>query len=179
MEKVKVRDKEFVISITEEKIRECVRAVAADISRDFEGRKPVFLAVLNGSFVFAADLLRGVSIPCEVAFVRLASYSGTSSTGSVRQLLGLDVSLKGRPVVVVEDIVDSGLTMQELLDILHKQEPEEVRIASLLVKPDNLRVPLCIDYRCFDIPSDFIVGYGLDYDGEGRNLPCIYTVVEG
>lgn len=178
MERVKVRDKEFTISISEEKIRERVRAVAAAISRDFEGRKPIFLAVLNGSFVFAADLLRGVSIPCEVAFVRLSSYSGTSSTGNVRQLLGLDVSLKERPVVVVEDIVDSGLTMQELLNILRKQEPEEIRIASLLVKPDNLQVPLSIDYRCFDIPSDFIVGYGLDYDGEGRNLPCIYTVVD-
>lgn len=178
MKKIQVRDKIFTETIPEAEIQQRVKALASQISRDLRHTKPVFLAVLNGSFVFAADLLRGVNIPCEIAFVRLSSYRGTSSTGAVKTILGLDISLRGRTVVVVEDIIDSGLTMQELLHTLAAQEPAEVRVAALLVKPENLRVPLDIRYRCFDIPNDFIVGYGLDYDGEGRNLPCICTVME-
>ncbi len=175
---VKVRDRMFKVSISEATIKERVAAVAKNISTDLEGENPLFLAVLNGSFVFAADLLRGITTPCEITFVRLSSYSGTSTTGTVKQLIGLNESLEGRTVVIVEDIIDSGLTMKELLKTLATQNPKQVRIASLLVKPGNLKVDLDIHYRCFDIPNDFIVGYGLDYDGEGRNLPEIYTVVE-
>lgn len=178
MKKIQLRDKTFAVSLPEERILERVNAVAAQISAELEGRKPLFLAVLNGSFVFAADLMRSISIPCEISFVRMASYSGTASTGTVRELIGLNEDLTGRTVVIVEDIIDSGLTMQELLGSLKQKRPSEVFIASLLVKPDNLKVPLDIRYRCFDIPNDFIVGYGLDYDGEGRNLRDIYTVVE-
>lgn len=177
MEKVKVRDREFTVSITEEQILRRVAQVGAQISSDLQGERPLFLAVLNGSFVFASDLLRAVSIPCEISFVRMASYTGTQSTGQVRQLIGINEDIKGRTVVIVEDIIDSGLTMKSLLSTLREKEPKDIRIASLLVKPGNLKTSLDIPYCCFQIPNDFIVGYGLDYDGEGRNLRDIYTVV--
>ena len=175
---VKVRDRVFEVSLSEEQIKERVAQIAVQISKDLEGERPLFLAVLNGSFVFAADLLREVSIPCEITFVRMSSYVGTSSTGQVKELIGLKESIEGRTVVIVEDIIDSGLTMKDLLATLQAKNPKEIRIASLLVKPGNLKVDLNIPYCCFKIPNDFIVGYGLDYDGEGRNLKDIYTVVE-
>ena len=178
METIQVRDRKFAVSIPEEKIKARVAEVAAQISQDLEGKRPLFLAVLNGSFVFAADLLRGIVTPCEISFVRMSSYEGTSSTGSVKQLIGLKEDIKGRTVVIVEDIIDSGLTMKNLLSMLEEKQPAEIKIASLLVKPGNLKVDLDIPYCCFEIPNDFIVGYGLDYDGEGRNLPSIYTVTE-
>ena len=155
-----------------------VAEVAARISADLQNEHPLFLAVLNGSFVFAADLLRGIDIPCEISFIRVSSYEGTTSTGKVSQLIGLKEDITNRTVVIVEDIIDSGLTMQELLRLLQEKNPKEIRIASLLVKPGNLKVDLDIPYCCFEIPNEFIVGYGLDYDGEGRNLRNIYTVVE-
>ena len=176
METVKIKDRSFAVSIPEEKIKERVAALGAQISADLAGEQPLFLAVLNGSFVFAADLLRAVSVPCEISFVRMASYQGTSSTGKVRQLIGLNESIEGRTVVIVEDIIDSGLTMKELLLLLENYNPKRVLISALLVKPGNLKVDLDIPYCCFEIPNDFIVGYGLDYDGEGRNLRHIYTV---
>lgn len=178
MDKIKVRDREFAVSIPEEKIKARVAEIAAQISHDLEGKRPLFLAVLNGSFVFAADLLRGTDTPCEISFVRMASYEGTSSTGDVKQLIGLKEDIKDRTVVIVEDIIDSGLTMVHLLDLLKEKQPADIKIAALLVKPGNLKVNLDIPYCCFEIPNDFIVGYGLDYDGEGRNLPSIYTVTE-
>lgn len=178
MDLVTVKDKQFALSLSEERIRQRVAETAAQISEELSGKNPIFLAVLNGSFVFAADLMRGITTPCEVNFVRFSSYDGMNSTGTVKELLGLNQSLKGRTVVVVEDIIDSGLTMQELLVYLQKFEPAELKVASLLVKPGNLQVKLNVDYTCFEIPNDFIVGYGLDYDGYGRNLPAIYTVVE-
>ena len=176
METVKIKDRSFAVSIPEEEIKERVAALGAKISADLAGEQPLFLAVLNGSFVFAADLLRAVSVPCEISFVRMASYQGTSSTGKVRQLIGLNESIEGRTVVIVEDIIDSGLTMKELLLLLENYNPKRVLISALLVKPGNLKVDLDIPYCCFEIPNDFIVGYGLDYDGEGRNLRHIYTV---
>jgi hypoxanthine phosphoribosyltransferase len=179
MDLVTVKDKQFALSLSEERIRQRVAETAAQISEELSGKNPIFLAVLNGSFVFAADLMRGITTPCEVNFVRFSSYDGMNSTGTVKELLGINQSLKGRTVVVVEDIIDSGLTMQELLVYLQKFEPAELKVASLLVKPGNLQVKLNVDYTCFEIPNDFIVGYGLDYDGYGRNLPAIYTVVEG
>ena len=178
MDKIKVRDREFAVSIPEEKIKARVAEIAAQISHDLEGKRPLFLAVLNGSFVFAADLLRGIDTPCEISFVRMASYEGTSSTGDVKQLIGLKEDIKDRTVVIVEDIIDSGLTIVHLLDLLKEKQPADIKIAALLVKPGNLKVNLDIPYCCFEIPNDFIVGYGLDYDGEGRNLPSIYTVTE-
>lgn len=178
MEKITVRDRQFTVSIPEKDILKRVAEVATQISKDLEGQNPLFLAVLNGSFMFAADLLRGINTPCEISFVRMASYEGTSSAGQVKQLLGLKEDIKDRTVVIVEDIIDSGLTMKNLLELLQSKGPKDIRIASLLVKPGNLKVELDIPYCCFNIPNDFIVGYGLDYDGEGRNLRNIYTVVE-
>ena len=178
MNHVQVKDKHFKIFLTEEQIKHRVAEVAAQISRDLEGQKPLLLAVLNGSFMFAADLIRGIDTPCEISFVRMASYVGTKSTGHVKELIGLNEDIEGRTVVVVEDIIDSGLTMKELLGILAEKHPKEVRVASLLVKPGNLKVSLDVPYCCFEIPNDFIVGYGLDYDGEGRNLKHIYTIDE-
>lgn len=178
MDKIKVRDREFTVSIPEAKILQRVAEVAAQINNDLKNENPLFLAVLNGSFVFAADLMRCMEMPCEISFVRMASYEGTSSTGKVKQLIGLKEEIKGRTVVIVEDIIDSGLTMKNLLATLEEKQPKDIRITALLVKPGNLQVDLDIPYCCFDIPNDFIVGYGLDYDGEGRNLRSIYTVVE-
>lgn len=178
MKEVSVKDKRFRVFLSEEQIKQRVREIGSQISRDLDGKHPLLLAVLNGSFMFAADLMREISIPCEISFVRMASYTGTRSTGHVKELIGLNEDIEGRPVVIVEDIIDSGLTMKELLSIIKAKHPAEVRIASLLVKPGNLKAELDISYRCFDIPNDFIVGYGLDYDGDGRNLSDIYTVIE-
>jgi hypoxanthine phosphoribosyltransferase len=178
MKTVQVKDRQFSLYISENKIKEQVKKIAGQINTDLSGKNPLLLVILNGAFVFAADLLRDVTIPCEVSFIRLASYEGTSSTGEVKQLIGLNEDIEGRTVVIVEDIIDSGLTMQELLLILAKKNPKEIHIASLFVKPNNLKVDLNIHYRCFDIENDFIVGYGLDYDQQGRNLPDIYKVIE-
>lgn len=178
MNTVQVKDKQFALYIHEEELSARVKEMAEQMNADLAGKNPLFLVVLNGSFVFAADLLRDITIPCEITFVRVASYEGVSSTGEVKQLLGLTQSIEGRTVVIVEDIIDTGFTMKELLHMLEEKHPAEILISSLLVKPGNLRVDLNIPYRCFDIENDFIVGYGLDYDQEGRNLRHIYQVVE-
>ena len=177
MSTIKVKEKQFAISIPEAEILTAVQRVADAINHDLEGKEPLFLSVLNGAFMFTADLMKRITIPCEVSFIKLSSYEGTSSTGQVRQLMGLNQCNKGRTVVIVEDIVDTGLTMQKLLELLQAQEPAEVHIATLLLKPDKLKVPLHIEYAAMQIPNDFIVGYGLDYDGFGRNYKDIYTVV--
>ena len=177
MSTIKVKEKPFVIPIPEAEILTAVQRVADAINHDLEGKEPLFLSVLNGAFMFTADLMKRITIPCEVSFIKLSSYEGTSSTGQVRQLMGLNQCIKGRTVVIVEDIVDTGLTMQKLLELLQAQEPAEVHIATLLLKPDKLKVPLHIEYAAMQIPNDFIVGYGLDYDGFGRNYKDIYTVV--
>ena len=175
---VKIKDKTFRISIPREEILKHVDAVAEKINRDMAGKNPLFLAVLNGAFVFAADLMRRITIPCEISFVKLASYQGVMSTGKVREVIGINESLAGRTVIIVEDIVDTGLTMKQMMDSLATRNPESIHICSLLLKPDKLQVPLDVEYVALRIPNDFIVGYGLDYDQQGRNLPDIYTVVE-
>ncbi len=178
METLQVKDKKFAVSIPEAEILRQVKRVAGEINRDLEGREPVFLAILNGSFIFAADLMREIKLCSQISFVKLASYSGTASTGEVNEMIGLNVDIEGRDVVIVEDIVDSGLTMKYIVELLEKQNPRTVSICTLLLKPDNLKVDLSIPYKCFEIPNDFILGYGLDYDGYGRNTRDIYTVVE-
>ena len=176
MEKLQVKDKSFAVSIPEAKILEQVRRVAGEITRDMEGKEPLFLPVLNGAFMFAADLLREVTIPCEISFIKLASYAGTHSTGAIREVIGLAKDITGRHVVIVEDIIDSGLTMAHMIETLEKHNPASISVCALLVKPDALKVEVPIHYRCMDIPNDFIVGYGLDYDGFGRNTRDIYTL---
>ncbi|MGM9674524.1 MAG: hypoxanthine phosphoribosyltransferase [Bacteroidaceae bacterium] len=176
MDTIQINDKRFKVSITEDRILREVKRVADQINRDYEGQEPVFLAVLNGSFIFASDLLRAISLPCEISFVKLASYQGVSTTGKIRELIGLNVDITGRPVIVVEDIVDTGLTMAHLLETLRAQRPGSLEVCTLLMKPDKLEVVLDVKYCCLQIPNDFIVGYGLDYDGKGRNTRDIYTL---
>ncbi|MCD8260974.1 MAG: hypoxanthine phosphoribosyltransferase [Bacteroides sp.] len=177
MNRIKIKDKEFTISITGEQIQREVKRVADEINRDLAGKNPLFLSVLNGSFMFTADLMRNITIPCEVTFVKLASYQRATTTGKVKEVLGLSEDISDRTVVIVEDIVDTGLTMERLLETLGTRNPKEIHIATLLVKPEKLRIDLDIKYVAMRIPNDFIVGYGLDYDGFGRNYSNIYTVV--
>ena len=174
---IQIKDKLFTTFITEDKILKEVSRVADEINRDLAGTNPLFLSVLNGSFMFTADLMKRINMPCEISFVKLASYQGTSSTGKVKELVGLNEDITGRTVVIVEDIINTGFTMERLVETLRARNPKEIRIATLLVKPDKLQVKLDIDYVAMNIPNDFIVGYGLDYDGKGRNYRDIYTVV--
>ena len=176
---VQIKDKRFKTFISEDEIHQRVKAVADRINHDMEGKKPLLLAVLNGSFVFAADLMRHITIPCEISFVKLASYEGTVSTGKVVEVMGLNEDITGRDVIIVEDIVDTGKTMERMLDTLGTRNPNSLHICTLLLKPEKLKIPLNIEYAAMEIPNDFIVGYGLDYDQEGRNLRDIYTLVEG
>jgi hypoxanthine phosphoribosyltransferase len=175
---VKILDKTFKTSIPEAEIKKHVKEVADRINRDMEGKNPLLLAVLNGSFIFAADLMRMITIPCEISFVKLASYEGTTSTGKITEVIGINEDLTDRTVIIVEDIVDTGLTMKRMVETLGTRNPASIHICTLLVKPDKLKVDLNIEYAAMSIPNDFIVGYGLDYDQQGRNLPDIYTVVD-
>lgn len=175
---VKIKDKTFQTSIPETEIKNRVKAVAEQISKDMAGKNPLFLAVLNGSFIFAADLMREMTIPCEISFVKLASYQGTTSTGKIKEVIGINENLSGRTVIIVEDIVESGLTMKRMIETLGTRNPESVHICTLLFKPEKLQTELKLDYVAFTIPNDFIVGYGLDYDQQGRTLKDIYTLVE-
>ena len=175
---VKIKDKTFKTSITEAEIKERVKAVAQQINKDLEGKNPLFLCVLNGSFIFAADLLREVTIPSEISFVKLASYQGTTSTGKVREVIGLNEDLSGRTVVIVEDIVDTGRTMKQMVESLGTRNPESVHICTLFFKPSKLKEKINPEYVAFSIPDDFILGYGLDYDQQGRGLKDVYTIIE-
>ena len=175
---VKIKDKTFETSISEADIKTRIKEVAARINKDMADKDPLFLGVLNGAFIFAADLMREVTIPCEISFVKLASYQGITSTGKVHEVLGINEDLTGRHIIVVEDIVDTGRTMKQMIESLGTRNPASVSICSLFVKPDKLEEDIDIKYPCFSIPNDFIVGYGLDYDQQGRNLKEIYTLVK-
>ncbi len=174
---ITIKDKQFKLFIEQEAIEQGIKRVAEQMNAELEGKDPVFLAVLNGAFMFAGELMKEVSVPSEITFVRLASYQGTATTHRVQEVLGLNESIKDRVVVIVEDIVDSGNTMVALTAELMKHEPAEVKIATLLFKPAALKQDLSLDYVALEIPNDFIVGYGLDYDGYGRNLKDIYKVI--
>lgn len=178
MDTVKIKDKSFRISIPETEIKRRVKALAEQMSKDLEGKDPLFLAVLNGSFIFAADLMREMTIPCEITFVKLASYQGTTSTGKVHEVIGINENLSGRTVVIVEDIVESGHTMKRMMEQIGTRNPSSVQICTLFFKPEKLQEELALDYVAFRIPDDFIVGYGLDYDQGGRGLKHVYTIVD-
>ena len=178
MKTVKVLDKEFGLYIPQEKIEANIQAVADQINRDMNGMNPLFLVVLNGAFMFASELFKRLTIPCEISFVKLTSYSGTKSTNVIRELIGLDHSIEGRHVVIVEDIVDTGHTMKYTIKKLKDLKAADVRIASLFFKPENFQYDYPINYIGMEIGNDFIVGYGLDYDQQGRNLPDIYKIIE-
>ncbi|MBQ2787548.1 MAG: hypoxanthine phosphoribosyltransferase [Bacteroidaceae bacterium] len=178
MSTIQIHGKKFKLSITREQIDEAVKNVARDINRDYKGKRPLLLGVLNGCFMFATDLMKHLDIECEVSFVKLSSYQGTTTTGTIREVIGLAESIAGRDIIIIEDIVDTGLTMQRMVETLGTREPASVAIASLFVKPARLMVPVEVKYSAFTIPDRFIVGYGLDYNGLGRNLPDIYDAME-
>ena len=178
MKKVNVHDKQFQLFIPYEKIRSVIEEMADKMNRELVGKNPLFLCVLNGSFMFAAELFKRIDlIEAEISFVKLASYQGDQTTGVVKQLIGLNETVKGRTVVVLEDIVDSGITIENIQEQLAGLNPKEVLVATLLLKPDALIRDVELDYIGLEIPNDFIVGYGLDYDGHGRNLIDIYSVI--
>lgn len=178
MKQVKIHDKTFEIYIPYEKIRSVVEKMAEKMNSDFAGKKPLFICILNGSFMFAAELFKRIEIlETEISFVKMASYHGDKTTGEVKQLIGLNEDIEGRTVVILEDIVDTGITIENIFEQLRKLNPREVKIATLLLKPDALQKEVQLDYVGLEIPNDFIVGYGLDYDGYGRNLLDIYSVV--
>jgi hypoxanthine phosphoribosyltransferase len=176
-EVITIKDKQFKPYIPEQKIVSAVKTLAAAINSDLKNEFPLFLAVLNGSFMFAADLLREITIPCEVSFVKLASYEGMSSSGSVTELIGLTENISGRTVVILEDVVDSGLTLQTLTALLVNRHVKKIKTATVLFKPDVYKSENKPDYIGFSIPNNFVVGYGLDYDGLGRNLKEIHVLV--
>jgi len=176
MEFVEVKDKVFRKFITREQIDQVVREIAGRINTDYAGRNPLLLPVLNGAFVFAADLIRQLTIPCQISFVKYASYVGTKTSEEVKELIGLNEELRGRHVIVVEDIVDTGITMDHLLKELAGYHPVSVRLACFSLKPEAFVKSFKIDYLGMEIPNAFVVGYGLDYDGYGRNLPEIYKL---
>jgi hypoxanthine phosphoribosyltransferase len=178
MEKILIKDRHFALSIPESEIQREVRRVAEQINSDLEGANPLFICVLNGAFMFAGDLMKHVKIPCEITFVKLSSYAGLYTSGDVKEIMGLSESVVGRNVVVVEDIVDTGITMERILQSLAAKGAKNVKVCTFLQKPDALKRKITVDYVAMKIPNDFIVGYGLDYDGYGRNLADIYTVVD-
>jgi hypoxanthine phosphoribosyltransferase len=171
-------DKQFVPYISATEISDRINHVAAAINKDYAGKNPIFIAILNGSFMFASDLFKAISIEAEICFIKLASYKGTKSTGNVITSIGLDEPLKDRHVIIIEDIVDTGRTLNMFLPQLHNQQPASLKIAALLHKPEALEFPLAIDYLGFSVPNKFLLGFGLDYDGLGRNLPEIYQLTE-
>lgn len=177
MAPIRVHDKSFEIYLSEETIQQRVKEVAAKINDDYKGKRPYFVAILNGSFMFASDLFKHLTVDADICFIKLASYKGTQSTGNVLTTIGLDADLFGKDVVIVEDIVDTGKTLHHFLPRLEHQQPSSLRIATLLHKPEATEFPLELSYVGFEIPNKFVVGYGLDYDGLGRNLKEIYQLV--
>lgn len=178
MSEIKVHDRQFGTYLSEEVILQKVKELAAAINKDYQDKRPLFVAILNGSFMFASDLFKQLTIDAEICFIKLASYKGTRSTGQVITAIGLDHDLYNRHVVIIEDIVDTGKTLNEFLPQLHHQNPASLKIVALLHKPEATKYPLTIDYTGFVIPNKFVVGYGLDYDGLGRNLKEIYQLAE-
>ncbi len=175
---IRVHDKEFEPYLTAEEINARIRIIAAQINTDYAGKKPLFIAILNGAFMFASDLFKEITIDAEICFIKLASYKGTKSSGHVITAIGLDMDIIGREVIIVEDIVDTGKTLNEFLPQLQHQQPASMSIAALLHKPEATVYPLKIDYLGFTIPNKFVVGYGLDYDGLGRNIRELYRLCE-
>ena len=179
MQQVTLADKTFRLYISEQQIQAAVKEVAEKINNDYIGKQPLLIPILNGSFMFAADLMKQLHCDCHLSFIKAASYhGGTATTGMVSSLIGLTENLEGRHVIVLEDIVDSGHTLAKVLPAFAEKNPASLKVATLLFKPNALKVPVQMDYVGLEIPNEFIVGYGLDYEGLGRNLRDIYVVVE-
>lgn len=178
MADIKIHDKLFVPYLSEQEILDKVKDLAEKLNNDYKGKRPLFISVLNGSFMFSADLFKYLTIEAEICFIKLASYKGTKSTGHIITAIGLDTDINGRDIIILEDIIDTGKTMNEFLPQITHQQPLSLKIAVLLHKPEATQFPLTIDYICFSIPNKFVVGYGLDYDGLGRNLGQLYQLKE-
>jgi hypoxanthine phosphoribosyltransferase len=178
MKEIRILDKIFREFITEEAIRSRVENLAIQLNNDLAGKDVVFLGILNGAFLFAADLFRRIEIEAKISFVKLASYEGTSSSGTIKELIGWNEDIKNKTVVIIEDIVDTGNTLERIVDELIIRKVSEIRIAAMFYKPAAYKKSIKLDYVGFEIPNDFVVGYGLDYDGYGRNLPSIYRLIK-
>ena len=174
---IKVHDKTFDIYLSETQIQQRVKEIAETINKDYQGKRPLTIAILNGSFMFAADLFKHLTIDTEISFIKLVSYRGMKSTGNVITSIGLDAELFGKDLIIIDDIVDTGKTLYNFLPKLKDHHPASLKIAALLHKPDATKFPLNLDYVGFSIPDKFVIGYGLDYDGRGRNLKEIYQVI--
>lgn len=173
-----IKDKQFVPFIEAQPLQARIKALAQEVNKDYAGKNPLLIGVLNGSFMFVGDLFKSIDIECEITFIRVSSYQSTESTGNVKQILGLKEDIQNRDIIIVEDIVDTGMTMQEILGQLAAQKPASIKIMTMLFKPTALKVPLKLDYVGFEIENKFVVGYGLDYDGFGRNLDAIWVLGE-
>ena len=176
MNSIQVLDKEFVPYLSEKEIQEKITALAVQLNKDYAGKKPIFLSILNGSFLFTADLFKQITIEAEVCFIKLASYKGMTSSGNIITAIGLEANVRGRDIIILEDIIDTGKTLHHYLPQLLSSSPASVKIAVLLNKKEALQFPVQVDYTCFEIPNKFVVGYGLDYDGLGRNSKDIYQL---
>ena len=176
MKKVKIHDKEFEVYLPSEKIQQRLQEMGNQITKDFKGEKVILIGVLNGSFIVMADLAREINLELSCEFLKISSYSGTETTGNVKSLLGLSADIQGKSVIIVEDIVDTGISMKFLLEELGKHKPKHLAVATLLYKKEAFRFNYPLDYVGFEIPNKFVVGYGLDYDGLGRNLPDVYQL---
>lgn len=178
MSTIKIKDKNFAPYISHDRIQEAIKTIAERMNKDLAGKNPVFICVLNGAFMFAADLMKYVTVESQITFIRMKSYEGMATTGMVKEIHGLEEDIKGRTVVVVEDIVDTGYTINRIIGQLKDKEPAEIKIATLLFKPEAMVCQADLDYVALEIPNAFIVGYGLDYDEAGRNLKDIYVISE-
>ncbi len=178
MNEVRILDKNFSEFLTEKEIQKRIEELAVEINRDLAGKEVVFLGILNGAFLFAADLFRRIDFPARISFIKLASYQGTSSSGLIKELIGWNEDIKNKTIVVVEDIVDTGNTLERIVDELVIRKASDIKIAAMLYKPAAYTKKIPLDYIGFEIPNDFVVGYGLDYDGFGRNLTSVYTLIK-
>lgn len=178
MSTIHVHDKYFIPYLSEKDIIDKVKELAEKINKDYEGKQPLFISILNGSFMFSADLFKFLTIDAEICFIKLASYKGTKSSGQVITAIGLDTDIHGRDIIILEDIIDTGKTLSQFLPQVYNQQPSSLKIAVLLHKPEATVHPVNIDYICFSIPNKFVLGYGLDYNGLGRNLAQLYQLKE-
>jgi hypoxanthine phosphoribosyltransferase len=177
MKEVQILDKRFREYIPESDLQKRIVELAGQINNDFAGKEVIFVGILNGAFMFAADLFRKIDLQARITFIKLASYAGTSSSGEIKELIGWNEDLKGKSVIIIEDIVDTGVTLEHTVDNLVIRDVKEINIVTLLLKPAAYKKNILIDYVGFEIPNDFVVGYGLDYNGEGRNLPSVFSLV--
>jgi hypoxanthine phosphoribosyltransferase len=175
---IEINGLKFEISITHEQISEKVRLLAQRINADYEGKNPVFVVMLSGAFIFAADLIRELNFSPQVAFAKYSSYEGTETTGVVKKIMDVNIDIKDRDVVIVEDIIDTGTTMSRVVPMFKQKGAKSIKIATMLLKPEKLRYNLEVDYVAMSIPSEFILGYGLDFNEEGRNFKDIYALCE-